>query len=485
MKRYDLIIEKNNGVLFVLKNNKWSVVDREYKPIIPLTFDVMPILTDYDRCIICKKDGKFGVFDLDGKEILPIKYNDVENLGDKKFIVTEGTKKCIIDVDKNIQKEYECDRIRALSGGYYYVEKSKRVGLLDSDYNVVIPTEYGCTIWLDENYAFLGDGKGGVILFNLRLREKVTKKSYKKIEKISDEYVAVMNFQGKWGVLDILGNVILPCKYEKCYTWSDITTVSLKRRGKFGIINVSNMKMVDCIYDAVKHLYGNSFIVTKNKKQGIINSNNKEILPCEYDSITTTYSGGMNIHVTQDGLEGLLDCEYKFIIPVKYKNIRVVNEYAIITNYSGLEGLVELKTGRLVCEPKYRQVGGVCLGDFSNGFVRVQNHERLYGYIDANGKEVIPCKYIDAENFYNGYAVVAKTRSNSNYYPIYGYINNKGEEVTKFMYREAGSVGSSGEAKVEIAVDREELPCEAQSLYSIKGKISLKTKETSDNVNKI
>lgn len=48
-----------------------------------------------------------------------------------------------------------------------------------------------------------------------------------------------------------------------------------------------------------------------------------------------------------------------------------------------------------------------CIPAFREGLARV-NRDKLWGYIDSTGKEVIPCIYEDAEEFKDGIAVVTK-----------------------------------------------------------------------------
>lgn len=46
------------------------------------------------------------------------------------------------------------------------------------------------------------------------------------------------------------------------------------------------------------------------------------------------------------------------------------------------------------------------INEFHNNRVLVKNRDGLYGYIDADGNEVIPCKYYKAYGFNNGLALV-------------------------------------------------------------------------------
>ena len=86
------------------------------------------------------------------------------------------------------------------------------------------------------------------------------------------------------------------------------------------------------------------------------------------------------------------------------------------------------------------------LGSFHEGLALVQRN-RLWGYIDVEGNEVIPCIYIGTE--YGNYAFpfsegLAAVRSKDG---NYGYINAKGEMVIKPQWSDVGNF-SEGVASV-------------------------------------
>lgn len=64
------------------------------------------------------------------------------------------------------------------------------------------------------------------------------------------------------------------------------------------------------------------------------------------------------------------------------------------------------------------------LNNFHEGLAAVQ-HNGLWGYIDKEGNEAIPCQYESAEDFNNSRAIVSKGG-------LYGSINEKGHEVMPF-----------------------------------------------------
>ena len=80
------------------------------------------------------------------------------------------------------------------------------------------------------------------------------------------------------------------------------------------------------------------------------------------------------------------------------------------------------------------------LCDFSEGLLAVRRGE-MWGFIDMDGREVIPCQYEDVFAYHEGLARVMKNN-------FFGFIDKSGREVIPCIYCDAG-VFSEGLAWVK------------------------------------
>lgn len=113
----------------------------------------------------------------------------------------------------------------------------------------------------------------------------------------------------------------------------------------------------------------------------------------------------------------------------------------------GLFGYID-QNGDIVVEPKY-----VDAEQFSEGLAVVRKSQAMdmqYGFINEIGEEVIPCKYTVVSNFSCGYAIVSESNkwSTDGEY-IYYYINRNGEKVFDQTYK-GGKPFSEGYAPVML-----------------------------------
>ena len=153
--------------------------------------------------------------------------------------------------------------------------------------------------------------------------------------------------------------------------------------------------------------------------------------------------------VSIKGRWGFINPKDSVIIPLKYgwassfgemgfkglALVKIENDMNRIWYQSGGKtGLIN-KKGELVCPMEYVEIYFA-----SNGLARVNNGSEIiheennqwkyngkYGFIDSNGKEVIPCQYDYAYPFYMGLAVV-KIKEQM------GIIDCEGKTVISFEY---------------------------------------------------
>ena len=122
-----------------------------------------------------------------------------------------------------------------------------------------------------------------------------------------------------------------------------------------------------------------------------------------------------------------------------------------------------------------------CLYSFHEGLAHVKLDGK-WGFIDTNGKEIIPCKYDGVESFHEGLAYVTLNGK-------YGFIDTKGKEVIPCRYDDAysyseglASVGFNGKWGYIDTKGKEVIPCkydwggifhEGLAFVAIKGGLNL------------
>lgn len=77
----------HNGYCLVLKGKQWGIISKKGAMVVDVVYDDLWILQNQFRC---RKDGKVGLLDKEGKIIVPMEYDWVENFKDGKAVVQKG-----------------------------------------------------------------------------------------------------------------------------------------------------------------------------------------------------------------------------------------------------------------------------------------------------------------------------------------------------------------------------------------------------------
>ncbi len=312
----------------------------------------------------------------------------------------------------------------------------------------------------------------------------IVKQKYQNIHSYDNELVLVSIDEwkngngpfGKWGFVDISGNVVIPFIYNRAYFFKNgLAAVNIGepvlgegggpgiwRHGKWGFIDKKGKEIIPIIYDYVLSFSEGLVAVCLDGKWGFFNNRGKLVIPFRYDDIWNNreyYFYEDLARVKLDGKWGFINKNGKEIISFKYdyvydfnKGLAIVSvgcEYAGV-NYDGTDeyyggkwGFID-KNGVEVIKPIYDHVYG-----FAEGFAAAKFNDK-WGYIDKYGQVVIPFEYDSADYFSNGLAAIVISNKT-------GFINTNGEVVispiydnTYSYYYDAYYFNSDGYARVML-----------------------------------
>lgn len=190
--------------------------------------------------------------------------------------------------------------------------------------------------------------------------------------------------------VNILGEHITGTTYEKCdnYYCSYEKNAVVQRNKLLGIIDIYGHEIVPCEYDEVFHLQDNMWRLHKNNRCGILNVETGEwIVPLELEESYNIIIDNKILLCKKNGRWGAIDLQTKIThIPFIYTDF---------TDYFEDERLI-----------------AACLNDNSRGF------------INADGKVIIPLKHNEGWFFRNDGHTILKESSNGTWF-IYNKIGKK------------------------------------------------------------
>lgn len=214
---------------------------------------------------------------------------------------------------------------------------------------------------------------------------------------------------GKLGLIDLSGKVILNCEYEKIETLKGVeNSIITVKDGKLGLVDTVGNVIINNEYKQISALenYSDGYIVTNfDNKCGVINYSKQLVVECKYDSIKNKTSNG-NYIVKIDGNYKVLNSEGQALLDSKYEDIKDINEsYAIVKNNKKY-GVVNL-TGEGLIEATYQDISFA----FSNYFIAKKDDK--YALIDSTNTTISDFIYSEMEYNKKANCIIAKTTENN------------------------------------------------------------------------
>lgn len=245
---------------------------------------------------------------------------------------------------------------------------------------------------------------------------------WRKVKSFEKGKAFVQETTGKWAIINLKGEYVVPPEYDNISEISKEGIVGVTRNGLAGYRHVDSGKMIsDIQWERASPFYKGYARVGKSNLFGIINAEGTLVCPVEYDEIDDGPTDGM-IQVTKDSKTGFLDSTRHLAIAPQWSYARRFNEgYAVVLLSPGNYGFID-KRGKVVIklEP------GTVPTDFKEGFASITNGEKI-GFINAQGKKIIPLSWDQAYPFSAGRAAVKRNGK-------WGFINTTGKIVIPLVY---------------------------------------------------
>ena len=412
--------------------------------------------------IVSGENGKKGVSDFEGNQVLNAVYHDIETFGKKYLKLLMSATWYVDDLETDLRMEfdkehdaysYQIENIDKILYSYRYKEIW---GLADLSGKVL--TEVG--------YSYIEDGGDGML--------RVCRAE-------------------KWGYLNEIGEEVIPCIYDMVGPFS-FGRAGVLTGDRWGVVDLYGHLIVPCELDFCPLFFQGQSIISRGKKMGVIDVGGNIIVPCEYDRIATSdfkrknniesqiewkidedsgrpgdkfhipyhfYNDYNYYYVQKHGSWGVYDLSGTCLLPYIYDDFAVFDEqvigikrkddkiYLSSTSASFVCKLYQLigtdhilvqndgrwklyiTTGELILDEEFKDfinIGWGLLGlkkdvkyaIFSiseTRFVSGYEYDTVYdfyedratvvrdglsGFIDSKGVEVIPCQYASAWMFRDG-----------------------------------------------------------------------------------
>ena len=326
-------------------NGKFSLNDFHKKPIIA---DADTIFSTHFDCFVVSKAGQKGLYDAEGKCLLPITFSNISFDNNRYWLVNKDGKQGLYTyMGKEIMPP-RYDSIEVISNyrtnaGNYFIVKKGLYGLCNNEGKFIVDPQYTAIKYRYLRYFKLTKGDSCHYLFNYKdiIKDITLDDAMPITMQRNEQKLFYFNYkQGKaWGLLRENGQPIIAVQYDKPlekvgYIHSDSTAYFIACKDNlFGLIDINNKIVLPFQYKNIQptYLYNTIELTTDEGKQ-LYNMTKKQLaLNLFYDksSVSDRY-----LYLKRNGLETAVDCKHmQLLFPFKYNSILGLNdnEHFIVT----------------------------------------------------------------------------------------------------------------------------------------------------------
>ena len=272
---------------FIVKKDKYTILDSHGKAIFPTQYDEIRQHNDY--YILENSSGTDCLFN-SGKLVKGIlvdyyvaPFLHQENGQTKKYynfkkdnlwgkIDGDGCIHIPALYQERLRFVYNCNENLSLCLVANY--KGKR-GIINFKNEIVLPFKYNRIMETEIRNIFEIETTKGLQLFNLQSKRIITSSYYENCTSDTN-YIYLSKAHFKTPFDPQKEQIILPWEYNTVYNIPGSHNFAVKKDGLFGVVNSENKVLVPFIYeDMISTNRPNMLVITKNNQYGIIDINNK------------------------------------------------------------------------------------------------------------------------------------------------------------------------------------------------------------------
>ena len=402
---FDDIKQINDSVFKVRAYNSDWLTNEKGEKITSFVYD--SIGDFYDGHAICKRGGKYGVLNTDGKEIIPSSMRNVY-INNGFFYVVDIRKDWKILDRFLIQKsKTRYDSIGNYQKLHFPVLKNGFWGLVDLQGEEVLNCVFDSLGLIKDNLIVVKfKGLHGIV--NLSGEWVVPPNKYPK--EIVNDFLYIEKEGSLSKIYDINQNLIYftDNKIEAYdhYFLERLTTGNVWKISFSGVIEadkLSNIVYRDKFkYSEFEEIYPESeglSVIKKDGKYGFIDDQNRLRVANRYDSVQDFHEGYAAIKLI--GKWGFIDKSEELVIQPHYENVGFFENGLCLVKIMGKYDLINLQNQQI-----FRSGFDFMKPSFNNRYVVTLNDQK--GLVDSSGKVLVNYVFDELYDLNNGYVLVRK-----------------------------------------------------------------------------
>lgn len=235
-----------------------------------------------------------------------------------------------------------------------------------------------------------------------------------------------------YGYINPQGNFLIKPEFSQAMDFNEYGTAIVSKDNLWGIINSSGSYVVKPTYNYINEFQAGVAVFTKDNSMGIMDYEGN-VIPTKSYNYISNFSDGLSavttLNADNTSLYGFIDKSGKEVIPLTFKQASSFQEgYALVQTQTESYEIID-KTGKVKTTFPYTSMGNfngkyLTFSDFATG---------LLGYVDINGRVILPPKYTMASPVEANYVIASIS---SNFLGKYGVVTTSNTAIYGYNYND-------------------------------------------------
>ena len=359
-------------------NQKNEEIFKEYSKVEAIdNFDSKQNIWYEDDVLRVEKDGKYGLINFEGKEVLPCDY----------------------------------DEITALKGvtNNLLVKKDGKIGLVNEKGQTIVNTEYKDIKTLKEGYKneyiIVNDNNQyGIISTTGTV---IIEPKYEDVKYLNNSEMFAIKDAGVWKLINKDNQILIDGGYDNIIEAKGENVV-VEKGGKYGVVTTKNEEKIPVEYEQIKYTFSIYYIAKTGGKYGIINLNNEQVKDFNY----------INMDYVEKG--DFIQADVSDTETVIFDNNLSEKINGIVSEINQEKGYIKVYTNNEYKYYNFKFEEKKSSDILTSNNLFLSKKDGKYGYVNKEGKVIVDYIYEDGtEQNSCGFAAVKKDG-------VWGSINKVG-----------------------------------------------------------
>ena len=353
-KQYDKVLalenydENNNvwyeaNVLLVEKDGKYGLINFDGREVLEPVYEKIYALKGVENSLITVRDEKLGLVDDSGHQVIPNEYQEIKTLGKdtKEYIIKQNDKYGIYDI---LECKYQ--EILALNNNKVFCVKENGKYKVINDKEEVVFSESFKEIKSVKDDIIVYKNSKGYTAYNIETKEKL-EKTYTALTYTSNS-MFIAKSGNNYGIISLDNEIKVDFKYTNINYYEDVKVYELDQSST-DVNEVLNSELIEIAQGIVNETNAKKTCVKVWTEEGYkyFETNGQE--KSSKDILTNN-----NLFLSkQNGKYGFVDKDGKVVVDYIYDDAREQNEFGYIAvKKDGLWGSLD-KNGNIVVDTRY------------------------------------------------------------------------------------------------------------------------------------